>query len=74
MAKTQPRALYRVQTHHDESGWTAKLTDVAYPPIWCLTRGEVEVRVRAVIRDTLRAGDDDFDLDITDRPRLLDRS
>jgi hypothetical protein len=65
------RARYRVETFRDENGWTAKLTDCSYPPIFCLTRDEVEARVRAVIRDTLRAGNDDFDVVVKDHPRVL---
>lgn len=71
MLRNLKRALYRVETYRDESGWTAKLTDVAYSPIWCLTWTEVEERVRRVIRDTLRGGNDDFDLVVTESPRSL---
>ncbi len=65
------QATYRVEMQPDRDGWIVRLPDLAYPQIWCLTRAEVPDRVRRIVRNTLRAGNDDFDLAITERPRLL---
>lgn len=58
------RAQYRVETHRDDSGWTAKLPDLGCPPLWARTPDELEQRVRMLVRNHIRGGDDEFDLQV----------